>query len=244
MKTAIRFAIPIFIVIVLVTVYYYFRRTNNGSFYSKRLKMAESWIADPNSYPGWKIKALSRCGDAPFLMPVDGYIGFLWDDSFRPGHRHTGLDIFSGTDPGVTSVSAAYSGYLTRLPDWKSTVIIRLPQDPLQPGRQIWTYYTHMADKEGNSLISEAFPPGTKEKFVDASTYLGKVGNYSGSAGNPVWPHLHFSIVKDDGKSNFMNELEIRNSIDPSPYFGLNLNGLENTGDLPVCLPEGSPKHE
>ena len=39
---------------------------------------------------------------------------------------------------------------------------LRLPDDPLYPGRQIWLYYTHMADKSGEQdFIEDAFPPGT-----------------------------------------------------------------------------------
>ncbi|MFN9357888.1 MAG: hypothetical protein ACK6A4_13890, partial [Alphaproteobacteria bacterium] len=49
----------------------------------------------------------------------------------RPGHRHSGLDVFGGTEVGITPIVAAYSGYLTRQEDWKSTVIIRVPSDPL-----------------------------------------------------------------------------------------------------------------
>ena len=48
-------------------------------------------------------------------MPTDGFIGYLWDDSFRPGHRHQGIDIFGGGQPGDTPVYAAADGYLTRL---------------------------------------------------------------------------------------------------------------------------------
>ena len=81
-------------------------------------------------------------------------MGFLWGDSFRLGHRHQGIDIFAGTEIGITRVVSAYPGFLTRLPDWKSSVIVRVPDDPLQPGRQIWLYYTHMADEQGNSFIS------------------------------------------------------------------------------------------
>ena len=61
------------------------------------------------------------------------------------------------------------------------------------------------------------------------------VGNYSGTAGNPVGVHLHFSIVKDDGSGGYTNEYEIQNTLDPSPYFGLNLNA-DNDPVLPlVC---------
>src|SRR4030043_31796 len=48
----------------------------------------------------------------------------------------------------------------------KATVIVRVPRDPLQPGRQIWVYYTHMADAAGASFISQEFPPGTFERAV------------------------------------------------------------------------------
>jgi len=74
--------------------------------------------------------------------------------------------------------------------------------DTFQPGRQIWTYYTHMADPSGNSHISSQFPPGTTELFIPAGTLLGYQGNYSGLADNPVGVHLNFSIVKDDGSGD------------------------------------------
>jgi hypothetical protein len=197
------------------------------------------WIRNADRHAEWSIQALDRCGDAPFLYPTDGFIGFLWDDSFRPGHRHQGIDIFGGFQPGVTPVFAAYDGYLTRLADWKSTVILRVPEDPLQPGRQIWLYYTHLAGPTGESFVSEEFPRGVSEVEVKAGTLLGYQGNYSGTSGNPVGVHLHFSIVRDDGKGKFLNELRIENTIDPSPYFGLQLNAAAAPGSIPLC-PTGS----
>ncbi|MCX8061708.1 MAG: M23 family metallopeptidase [Anaerolineales bacterium] len=192
------------------------------------------YLRNPSAYPEWRVKIRERCGNAPFLIPTDGYIGFLWGDSFRPGHRHQGIDIFSGTEPGVTEVRVAYPGYLTRLSDWKSSVILRSPRDPLQPDRQIWTYYTHLASPEGDSYIVETFPPGTQEVYVEAGTLLGYQGNYSGDPNNPVGVHLHFSIVKDR-KGRFLNELEIENTLDPSPYFGLPLNASTNLDQIPLC---------
>lgn len=198
------------------------------------------WLRNPEAHPEWVIEAGGRCGDAPFILPTHGFVGFLWGDSFRPGHRHQGLDIFGGEDLNQTPVVAAYPGYLTRLPDWKSTVIIRIPEDPLQPGRQIWTYYTHMADAQGNSFITSEFPPGTSEVFVEAGTLLGFQGNYSGDPGNPVGTHLHFSIVLDDGQGRYRNELEIENTLDPSAYLGLPVNANQNRGQVPVCPSRGS----
>ena len=100
---------------------------------------------------------------------------------------------------------------------------------------QIWTYYTHLADEQGNSFVSDEFPPGTFERYVEAGTLLGYQGNYSGDPGNPVGVHLHFSIVLDDGQGNFLNELNIENTLDPSPYLGMQLNAGQNRGEIPLC---------
>jgi hypothetical protein len=197
------------------------------------------WLRSPSLQDSRVISAGSRCGDAPFIFPTTGIAGFLWDDSFRIGHRHQGVDIFSGTDVNVTPVIAAYAGYLTRLPEWKSTVIVRVPDDPLSPGRQIWVYYTHMADAQGNSFIADEFPPGTSEKYVESGALLGRQGDYSGDPNNPVGVHLHISIVRDEG-GRFLNELEIGNTYDPSPYFGLALNARSSPDDAPAC-PSATP---
>jgi hypothetical protein len=200
-----------------------------------RVNKFRQWMDDPASHPDWKLSAGSQCGSAPFLFPTDGMAGFLWGDFMGKLHKHQGIDVFAGTDVGITKVVSAYPGYLTRLSDWKSSVIVRVPSDPLNPGAQIWLYYTHLADNEGNSFISSEFPAGTSEKPIEAGTLLGYQGNYSGDPSNPVGLHLHFSIVKDDGSGKFMNELDIDNTLDPSPYLGLPLNGYENRDEVPVC---------
>lgn len=219
------------VLIVLGLVLWPFVRSK---FSDRRTQLLFTWLQDPSAHGSWNVSGGKQCPGAPFQMPSSGYIGYLWDDSFRPGHRHQGIDIFAGTEINTTPVYAAYAGYLTRRADWKSSVIIRVPDDPLQPGRQIWTYYTHMAAADGGSLIAAQFPPGTQEKAVAAGTLLGYQGNYSGDPGNPVGVHLHFSIVLDEGGS-FKNELEILNTLDPSPYLGLPLNANTNLDQIPAC---------
>ncbi len=229
LKKIIVLAIPVAVAIVGLYLYYTYGKS------AERASQVMSWLRNPSSRPELMMSAGARCGDAPFIFPTDGLAGFIWDDSFRPGHRHTGIDIFGGTEVGITPVIVAYPGYLTREADWKSSAIIRVPEDPLQPDRQIWVYYTHMADPQGNSFISDEFPMGTEEVYVEAGTFLGYQGNYSGDAGNPVGVHLHISIVKDDGFGKYKNELEIENTYDPSPYFGLPLNANLNPDIIPVC---------
>ena len=226
--------LPLLFLGLVILVGYYFVRS---AFRPARYLNFLEFIRDPEGHVDWAVSANQRCQESVFQFPTDGYIGFIWGDSFRPGHTHQGLDIFSGAEVGETPVYAAYDGYLTRLPDWKSSLIMRVPSDPLQPGRQIWTYYTHLADADGNSFISEEFPPGTNEVFVKAGTLLGRMGNYSGNPRNPTGIHLHFSIVKDDGSGKYLNELDIKNTLDPSPYFNLPLNAKENKDIIPVCPP-------
>ena len=201
---------------------------------SRMLRLRAYWAA-PASHASWMIRAGKACGSAPFVQPTDGLVGFMWRDSMRFGHTHQGIDIFGPTRLSETPVVAAYDGFVTRLPAWRSAVIERIPDDPLQPGRQIWLYYAHMADAAGNSFIDPRFPPGTYEVPVSAGTPLGWQGDYSGDPANPVGMHLHFSIVKDDGTGHFTNELDVRNTLDPSPYLGFDVNAGTADGNIAVC---------
>jgi hypothetical protein len=185
------------------------------------------------------------CPGAPFVLPADGFIGLLYEDPRGPysaANPHQGIDIFSNTEPGVNPVYAAYSGHVTREDGWRSALIIRVPDDPLQSGRAIWLYYAHMADREGNSFIVDSFPPGTRAKYVEQGTLLGYTGDYNGNSSRTIWVHLHFSIVKDDGDGRYANELEFGNTLDPSPYLGMILNydcppGIVQCSLSPVCQP-------
>lgn len=182
------------------------------------------------------------CPNAPFLLPADGYIGLLYEDPRGPYSvraPHQGIDIFGRDGIGVSPIYAAYDGYITREPTWRSSLIQRVPQDPLNPEKQIWLYYTHMADRNGNDYIEPAFPPNTREFFVEQGTLLGYMGNYSGNPTNPVGIHLHFSIVKDDGNGRYTNELDFNNTIDPTPYLGMSVNYQDASGRIGCDQPNG-----
>lgn len=79
-----------------------------------------------------------------------------------------------------------------------------------------------MANTDGTSYIHAAFPPDTYSVFVRQGTLLGYQGKY-----NPPFPiamHLHMSIVTTADDGSFNNEAVLANTLDPSPYFGINLN--------------------
>lgn len=166
------------------------------------------------------------CPGAPFLLPSSGLIGLLWDDPAAPYNvlrRHSGVDIFGDGEEGEVPIFAAYDGHLTRLDDWVASVIIR-HEDPLEPGRTIWTYYTHMASRDGESYIVDDFPPGIENEAIEQGTLIGYQGTYNGNSLRPVGLHLHFSIVLSEDDGSFKNESDIDNTLDPSPYLGMDVN--------------------
>jgi len=165
-----------------------------------------------------------RCPDAPWLLPTEGILGVLWNDTrvtpYGPNHAHSGLDLFGSGRENTVPVYAAADGLLNRLPGWKSAVAI-LHDDPLRPGQVVWTYYAHMASATGKSYISPAFPPGTAGKRVQAGELLGYQGVWSGHPLKPGWMHLHFSVVKAGPDGGILNETVVENTLDPSPYLGI-----------------------
>ena len=89
--------------------------------------MVWEYLGDPAAHPDWVTRANSRCEGAPFAFPTDGYVGYLYGDAFKPLQRHQGIDVFGDQagrqDPGICRGGRI----LTRLADWKSAVIIRVP---------------------------------------------------------------------------------------------------------------------
>lgn len=197
-----------------------------SQFQSNSVPYIRRWFNEPSKRDELSTIQQDLCGNAPFLLPSSGLIGLLWSDPAGPYsvlHRHSGIDIFGDGEDGTVPVYAAYSGYLSRLDHWVSAVIIQ-HDDPLQTGRQIWTYYAHMASQDGESYIVEKFPAGTRGQWVERGELLGYQGSYNGGSIRQIGTHLHFSIVLSEDNGTFKNETDIGNTLDPSPYFNLPLN--------------------
>lgn len=227
------FGLFILLAIGFLFVVYRFLLPRYSNSRSNSLEPIARWFDDPSSRPALATNMNGKaCPGAPFILPSNGFIGLLWGDPAAPYtllNTHTGIDIFGDGAPGTVPVYAAYGGTLTRLPSWIASVIIR-HDDPLQPGRTIWTYYTHMASVDASrSFIAPEFPPGTTEKPVEQGTLLGYQGEYAGVGAAPIGMHVHVSIVQSEADESFKNEAYIDNTLDPSPYFGMKLN----IADLP-----------
>ncbi len=219
--------IPLTFFIVLSLAGYFYLRTQTRT---ERMTRIGTWFSSPSDHPDWQIEVGEKCGEAPMLIPSTGFIGVSYGDGAPPMYEHTGYDIFSpdGAD-NITPIIAAYDGYLTRESDWRSAVIIRHPDFPTfegipdgVAGEQIWTYYTHMASRDGDiSYIDPAFPRGTREMFVEAGTLLGYQGTWSGDPNRNMGLHLHFSIPQSNPDGSYTNETQIANTLDPATFLGL-----------------------
>jgi hypothetical protein len=137
--------------------------------------------------------------EAPFIMPTDGLVGF-GDDSFRLGPAP--IDIFRGED-NVTPGHCNYAGFLRRMPDWKSSVIIRIPMTlaTRAPGLDL----LHSHGRSERLILYRRVPPGTTEKCGGKFARL--PGNYSGRP-QPGGVHLHFRLFWTMARQ-FLNELKI-----------------------------------
>lgn len=196
------------------------------------------WFTDPTIRDEYASEGGVACEGAPFILPSSGFVGLLWNDPGGPYNRfspHQGLDIFGAGEPGTVPIYAAYDGYLTRLPEWQSSVIIQ-HDDPLQPGRKIWTYYTHMANGDASQdFIVDDFPMGTYGQYVERGTLIGYQGTYSGGI-RPIGMHVHFSIVLAESDGSFKNEAIFQNTLDPTPYLGMEVNLPDVEGRPVRCV--------
>ena len=53
-----------------------------------RMARLRTYLTDPAAHAGWQIVAGERCGDAPFILPTTGYLGFGYGDADAPPAFH------------------------------------------------------------------------------------------------------------------------------------------------------------
>ncbi len=110
-----------------------------------------TYLADPAAHADWQIVAGERCGDAPFILPTTGYLGFGYGDAWRPGHsaarsassRHQGFDLFGPTGLGETAVPPVPAAignalgslgiHITELPMTPETVLAAIDRRDARP---------------------------------------------------------------------------------------------------------------
>ncbi|MBN1249876.1 MAG: glycosyltransferase family 39 protein [Anaerolineae bacterium] len=158
------------------------------------------------------------CPGAVWALPTSAEFGMWW---FTKELWFLG----EGYD-GEVAVRAVADGALLRRETWEDALAIR-HQDPLDPERQIWTFYADMMN------IPEEWAPGSSGVQVDRGSTLGYQSRRSASG--PVWPHVRFAILPalEDGGFpaalvGYADETDAPlpvaiaeiGALNPSPYLG------------------------
>jgi hypothetical protein len=159
---------------------------------------------------------LLACPGAVWRLPSDGSLGVQPKDG--------GFDFYGKGNEGKLPVYAVDDGLLTRLPGWVDAVAIQ-HDDPLHPGKKVWSYYGGMGAPNGiDSYVAQDFPLGTANLPVKAGQLLGYQGSWSGTPQWPMWVHAHFAALNVSALGAFPDKILPENIIDPLPYLGLTLD--------------------
>ncbi len=173
--------------------------------------------------------SLLACPGAVWRLPSDGSLGVQPKDG--------SLDFFGKGNEGKLPVYAVADGLLTRLPGWVDAVAIQ-HDDPLHPGKKVWSYYSGMGAPNGiDSYVAQDFPLGTANIPVKAGQLLGYQGSWSGTPQWPIWVHAHFTALNVPDPGTFPDKILLENIIDPLPYLGLTLD-MNNKLTQPLKCPQ------
>ena len=167
----------------------------------------------------YESKSLNKVQSA-FVWPTTGYIGWIYNQG-----GHNGVDIWTSTNCNENSTSqgnpvyAAASGTL----DYRYKIPggvydgVRIDYGTVN-GVHIWSHYWHLGSLNPQTGEQTSFVVGSVGN-VDAQTVVGYQGNLmrDGNEGGiqTTCVHLHVTIANGSADSD---------DIDPSPYFGENLN--------------------
>ena len=93
-RRAIFWTLGILVVVGAIGAFAAYKLFFSGSSRSARWLEYWSWLQNPDMAAEIAIEPGTRCDDSAFAFPTRGVIFGLWDESYRVGHRHQGLDIF------------------------------------------------------------------------------------------------------------------------------------------------------
>jgi hypothetical protein len=192
--------------------------------YRIKQKLANTWVyvpAEKLDTPTLKPTPL-KCEDAKWLLPSDAQLGVRWNDLGA-------LHFFGRGTVGKMEVRAVADGLLTRRSDWNDRVAIQ-HDDPLNPGKKIWTVYANMASGTGkDSFVFSDFALGVENVPVKAGQIIGYQGSYSGQ-GLPMWMNVLFSVVPSDDFGGLPDNYE-QLSVNLNPYLGVGIRPFHETLD-------------
>lgn len=187
---------------------------------------ADTGVYQPVGGSGELLPPTEACAGAPWRLPGAAHNGLRWRDGF--------VDFFGRGNAGALPVRAVADGLLIRRDDWTDAVAVQ-HDDPLRPGRKVWSYYAHMAGPTGaESFVASEFPPGAEQTPVQAGDLIGHQGSWSGRPNFPMWVHLRFALVQATDDGSFPAEITPAALLNPAPYLGIAVPESPNGSLLPL----------
>jgi hypothetical protein len=171
---------------------------------------------------------ITSCAGAVWQSPSSANLGVkIQDDK---------LAFFGRGKEGELPVYATADGLLTRIPLRPDAVAIQ-QEDPLHPGKSIWTLYEGMASADGSvSFIAEGFPVGSFNVPVKAGQLIGYQGTWSGIPQWSTWAHVSFSVFNVDAQAS-LPVTTTTAPLEPTQYLGLLLDSSNPNLQVARCKP-------
>ncbi|MBN2500930.1 MAG: glycosyltransferase family 39 protein [Anaerolineales bacterium] len=142
------------------------------------------------------------CTGAPWQLPTSGEFGMYW---WSGQLLFLGADYDSPSGADRIPVYAAADGLVTRKAEWEDALIIQ-HDDPLNPGKKVWTVYAGMAGYDGSYIVDD-FPPGVESVPVEQGQLLGYQGRRFG-INAPIYLHLQFAVIGAAEDGSFPEAME------------------------------------
>jgi hypothetical protein len=193
------------------------------SEYSVKQKLGGTWVYVPRQSLLTSVVAPTpeKCVNAPWRLPSDAQYGVRWNFGAYD------LQFLGRGNQGKVPVVAVADGLVTRRADWDNMVAVQ-HDDPLKPGKKIWSLYFGMASEQGaQSYISEQFPKGTVAKPIKTGEVIGQQGMFSGQAFS-MWLNVAFGVVEAKPNGNLPDDV-LGSTVDPGPYLGLELIPIQKS---------------
>jgi hypothetical protein len=163
------------------------------------------------------VEAVAQCPGAPWRLPTQADLGLQWE---KEGLK---LDLYGKMPEGADPVYAVADGLLSHPKDTPGMLMIQ-HDDPLNPGRKVWSVYWNLLKANGvDELISPDFSPGRSAIPVLQGQLLGYQGSYSGRPGFPGWSYVGFGVVDSGADGSYPSQVGLKDWLDPRNYLGVDI---------------------
>ena len=155
---------------------------------------ADSLLFEPKDFANESFPDNLTCPQSPWQIPTRADMGMFW--------MNGQVIMMGGGSDDIIPVFAAADGLLYQFSEWATAVAIQ-HDDPLNPGKKLWTFYGDLAPAFNQNS------PYIEDEFIQDEGIPIKAGDLLGYQGRwlgpdqQTWVHLRFAIIPADQDGNF-----------------------------------------